>query len=205
MFLFSWTTLFFGYSFNEAYHTSEFEFIQRRRFFFSLMVLCAALFWNLGFFHIPNYVLGFSTNKRQLLMRLHPLTTTWQLFMRLYPVMNDQQLTYFRSLKNYHVLVSGDFSLNTNRGRRSASPLTHTWLIESNVLPCLSHLVMIERVKERETASPNANSAYYYRHTIASVSHFLSPQPRNVLWSHISLSHRVFDLLRWLKSFVIFW
>ena len=28
-----------------------------------LCVLRAALFWDLGFFHIPNYVLGFSTNK----------------------------------------------------------------------------------------------------------------------------------------------
>ena len=78
---------------------------KRISFFFSLMVLCAALFWNLDFFHIPNYVLGFSTNKRQLLMHLHPLRNTWQITMRLHPVMNERQRTYFRCLKNYHVLI----------------------------------------------------------------------------------------------------
>ena len=109
-------------------------------FFFSLMVLCAALFWNLRFFHIPNYILGFSTNKRQLFMRLHPLTITWQ-------------LTYFCSLKNYHVLTFGSFSLNTNRCRNSASPFTHTWLIGSEVLLRLSHLVMIERLGKRDGLS----------------------------------------------------
>ena len=33
-------------------------------------------------------------------MHLHPLRNTWQLTIRLHPVMNEQQLTYFRSLKN---------------------------------------------------------------------------------------------------------
>ena len=190
MFLFSWTSLFFGDSFKEAYHTSKFEFIQRISFFFSQHG-----FENLGFFHISNYVLGFSTNKRQLLMRLHPLTTKWQhimcphslmttwpLFMRLHPVVNERRLTQSNSLKNYHVLVFDCFSLNTNRDRRSSSLPTHTWLIECEVPPCLSHLVMIERVGEREMASPTANSAFYYRLTIASVSHFLSPQPGECIW-----------------------
>ena len=36
------TLLSFGYSFNEAYHTSECWFIKRKSFFFSLGVLCAA-------------------------------------------------------------------------------------------------------------------------------------------------------------------
>ena len=109
-------------------------------------------------------------------MRLHPLTTTFQLIMRPHPVMNKRQQTYFHSLKNYYVLTFGRFSLNTNCGRRCASPLIHTWLRESEVLPCLSYLVMIERVGERDGLSA-ANSAYYYRRPIASVSHFLSSQP----------------------------
>ena len=109
-------------------------------------------------------------------MRLHPLTSTFQLIMHPHPVMNKRQQTYFHSLKNYYVLTFGRFSLNTNRGRRSASPLIQTWLIESEVLPCLSYLVMIERVGERDGLSA-ANSAYYYRRPIASVSHFLSSQP----------------------------
>ena len=109
-------------------------------------------------------------------MRLHPLTTTFQLIMRPHPVMNKRQQTYFHSLKNYYVLTFGRFSLNTNRGRRSVSPLIQTWLIESEVLPCLSYLVMIERVGERDGLSA-ANSAYYYRRPIATVSHFLSSQP----------------------------
>ena len=61
-------------------------------FFFSLSVLYAAWLWNLGFFHIPNYVLSFSMNKRQLLMYLHPST-------------NKRQLLSFRSLKIYHMLA----------------------------------------------------------------------------------------------------
>ena len=113
-------------------------------------------------------------------MHLHPLTTTWQLFMRLHPVMNKLQLTYFRSLKNYHVLIFFAVSSSVpNMVEGPVSPLTHTWLIESEVLPSLSHLVMIKRVgeRERETASTAANSANNYRRLIASVSHFLSPQP----------------------------
>ena len=82
-------------------------------------------------------------------MRLHPLTSTFQLIMRPHPVMNKRQQTYFHSLKNYNVLTFGRFSLNTNRGRRSASPLIQTWLIESEVLPYLSYLVMIEGGRER--------------------------------------------------------
>ena len=40
------------------------------------------------------------------------------------------------------------------RGRRSASPLTHIWLIGSEILPCPYHLVIIERVKERRPLPP---------------------------------------------------
>ena len=69
------------------------------------------------------------------------LTTTWQ-------------LTYFRSLKNYYVLTFGSFSLNTNRCSRSASQLTHTWLIGCEVFPWPYHLVIIEQVKKRQPLPP---------------------------------------------------
>ena len=36
-------------------------------------------------------------------MRLYFVMNERQLFMRLHPVMNEWQLTYFRSLKNNHV------------------------------------------------------------------------------------------------------
>ena len=77
------------------------------------------------------------TKKQQLLMCLHPLTTKWR-------------LTGLRSLKIHLVLAFfGSFFLSTHYSRRFASPLTHTWLIESEVLPCPYHIVMIERVEER--------------------------------------------------------
>ena len=174
-----WTSLPFGYSFNEAYHTSECWFIQKINSFFSLRVLCMALFWNLGFFHIQ-IMSSFSTNKRQLLVCLH-LSGTWQLFMRLHSVMNEWQLSSFRSFKIHHVLaLFGGFFLSTNHGRRFASlPLTHTWLIESEVLPCLSHLVMIEKVGERDSLSYchyPVIFAYYYHSLMVKcirVSYFL--------------------------------
>ena len=157
MFLFLWTSLFFGYSFNEAYHTSEFWFIQRISFFFSLWILCAALFWNLGFFHIPNYVLGFSTNKRQLLMRVRPLRNKQKFIMCPHPLTTTWQLNHFYSFKIHHMLAFffSCFFLSTNHSHRFASPLTHTWLIEIEVFPCLSHHVMIER-GEGETDSPTS-------------------------------------------------
>ena len=163
-------------------------FIQRISFFFSLCSLHGVIL-EFGLLQYLKLCSCFFNEQRQLLMCLHPLrnkrkhimcphplTTTWQLIMRLHSVMNERQLIYFCSLKNYHVLVFGGFSLNTNCGRRSASPLTHTWLIESEVFPRLSHLVMLERVGEKDGLS-HANSADYYRRPIASVSHFLSPQP----------------------------
>ena len=121
---------------------------------------------------------SFSTNKRQLLVCLH-LSTTWQHCMRLYPVMNLRQLTYFRSLKNHHVLIFLAVSSSVpNMVKGSASPLTHTWLIESEVLPYLSHLVMTERVGVRDTLSPFHYSlilAYYYRPLIVACYHSRPP------------------------------
>ena len=37
----------------------------------------------------------------------------------------------------------------TNHGQRFASPLTHSWLIGSEALPCSYHLVIIKKVKKR--------------------------------------------------------
>ena len=68
-------------------------------------ILCSALFWNLGFFHTPNYVFGFSTNKSNSLCVLilwaingHSscVFTLW--------CMNGNELI-FRSLKIHHVLI----------------------------------------------------------------------------------------------------
>ena len=101
-----WTSLFFGYSFNEAHNTSECWFIQKIRFYFSLSIHCMAWLWNLGFFHVSNSVLSFfSMNKRQLLMYLHPSMNKLQLIMCLHPLMNKWQLTSFHSLKIHHVLA----------------------------------------------------------------------------------------------------
>ena len=73
-----------------------------------------------------------------------------------------RQLTSLCSLENHHVLAFfGCFFLSTNHGRGFASPLTHTWLIESEVLPYSYHLVMIERGEERDCLSFHY-SAYYY-------------------------------------------
>ena len=116
------------------------EFIQRISFFFSQRSL-RGIILEFGFLSYPKLWSWFFNEQKQPLMHLHPLRNKWQLIMRLHPVMNDRQLTYFRSLKNYHALIFvGGFSLNTNHSHWFASPLTHTWLIESEVLPCLSHL-----------------------------------------------------------------
>ena len=137
------------------------EFIQRISFFFSWHSL------EFGLISYPKLCSCFFSEQKQLLMRLHPLRNTWQLFMRLqpvmnewqltmrlHPVMNERQLTYFHSLKNSpRVDFFGGLFLGTNHGRRFASPLTHTWLLESEALLRPYHLVMIERVGERETAS----------------------------------------------------
>ena len=49
----------------------------------------------------------------------------------------------------------------------STSPLTHTWLIGSEVLPCPHLLVIIERVKERYSLpSPYPVILIYYYHPL---------------------------------------
>ena len=67
----------------------------------------------------------------------------------------DNYMALFPSFEKLPRVGFGGFFLGTNHSRRLASPLTHTWLIESEFLPCLSHLVMIER-GEGGTASPTS-------------------------------------------------
>ena len=92
MSLSSWTSLFFGFSFNEAHHTSEFEFIQRRSFLLFSQSSLHGITLEFGSLSYTKLCLHFSMNKRQLIMCLHPS-------------MNKRQLLCFCSLKNYLVLV----------------------------------------------------------------------------------------------------
>ena len=67
---------------------------------------------------------------------------------------NKSQLTSLRNLKIHYVFfcfLGGGFFLSANHGHRFASPLTHTWLIESGVLPCPSQLVL-KRGLERDAS-----------------------------------------------------
>ena len=79
--------LFFGYWFNEAYHTSECWVHSKDK----LLLFSAFYAWH--YFGI--WVSWFFNKQRQLLMRLHPLRNKWQLIMCLHSVMNERQLTYF--------------------------------------------------------------------------------------------------------------
>ena len=126
---------------------------KEKLFLFSLGSLRAIIleFWVSS---VSQIMSSFSTNKRQLLMCLYLSTTKWQL-MRLHPVMNKWLLNSVCSLKIHHMLAFfGCFLLSTKHSRRFASPLTHTGLIESEVLPCLYHLVITERVEERQPLTP---------------------------------------------------
>ena len=128
---------------------------------------------------------------------LHLLMTKWQLIMHLPPMMNKRQLTSFRSLKIHHVLAFfwGGLFLGTHHGWRFASLLTHTWLIESEVLSCPYHLVIIERVEENQplllplfwNSCLLLSSADGQRVT-APFTHNLE----NVLGCHISLSQYIY-------------
>ena len=119
------------------------------KLFSFLCVLCTGLFWNLGFFRISNYVLGFSKNRGNFLC----VFILWQVHfnslcvLTLWWINGNKLISIVWKITKCWLLAV--FSLNTNRGRRSASPLIHTWLIESEVLPCLSYLVMIEGGRER--------------------------------------------------------
>ena len=119
---------FLWYSFNEATIPRSLSSFKGEAFSF----LCSlrGIILEFGFLPYLKLCSWFFNEQRQLLMRLHP-------------VMNERQLTYFRSLKNYNVLTYGVFS-----PQYQSLSLTRTWLIESQVLPCLSHLVMIEKVGE---------------------------------------------------------
>ena len=69
---------------------------------------------------------------------------------RLHSLINERPLTSFRSFKKITFLFSLVVSSSIpNMVEGSSSPLTHTRLIGSEVLPCPHLLVIIERVKER--------------------------------------------------------
>ena len=137
----------------------------------------------------------FFDEQRQLFMRLHPSRNKRQLAylpypkLRLHPVVNERQLTYFPWLENSPCVdFFGGLFLSTKYGREFASPLTYTWLIESEALPCLSPLVIIERVGERDSLSPcyyPVILAYYYRPLTVKcirVSYFLVTLTRILWW-----------------------
>ena len=78
MFLSSWTSLSFGYSFNEIYHVSECWFIQKIRSFFSLRVSA----WHFLGICVSSYTKlcsWFSDEQRQFLICLHPSRNKRQL------------------------------------------------------------------------------------------------------------------------------
>ena len=113
-------------------------------------------------FHIPKYVLGFSTNKGNSLC----IFIFWQLLC-VSPCDEWMATNLFSVVWKFTTCwFFGGLFLGTKYGRGFASPLTHLWLIESEILPCLSHLVIIERVGERDSLSPchyHIILAYYYR------------------------------------------
>ena len=104
MSLSSWTSLFFLYSFNEAHHTSEFEFIQRRSIFSFLSVFSARHDFGIWVSSISQIMfLVFQRTAGNSLWYLHPSTKKWS-------------LNSFCNMKIHHVLAF--FSLSTNHGRR---------------------------------------------------------------------------------------
>ena len=95
-------------------------------------------------------------------------------------MVNEQQLTYFPFFKNSpRVDFFGGLFLATKYCRGFASPLTHTWLFGIEVLTCVSLLVMIERVGERNSLAhchyPVILASYYRPQTVKCirVSYFL--------------------------------
>ena len=149
MFLSSWTSLSFGYSFNETYHVSECWCIQKISFSF-LSGFSARHYFGIWVSSYPKLCSWFFDEQRQFLMRLHHSR-------------NKRQLTYLPLSENSpRADFLGGLFLGTKYGRRPASPPTHTWLIESEALPRLHHPAMIERVGERDSLSFHY-SAYYNR------------------------------------------
>ena len=96
MSLSSWTSLFFGSSFNEVYHISECWPIQRRSLFFSSQCSLRGMTFEIWVSFVSQIMFSFSASKRQLLMCLHPWANKWQ-------------LTSFHSWKIHHVLAFGHF------------------------------------------------------------------------------------------------
>ena len=84
--------------------------------FFSLHSL-RGIILEFGFLSYPKLCSWFFNEQRQLLMCLHFVKNERLLTMCLHPVMNKWQLTYFCSLKIYHVLIFGSIFLDTKYGR----------------------------------------------------------------------------------------
>ena len=89
------------------------------------------------------------------------------------------------------LIFFGGFFFSTKHSRRFASPQTHTWLTESEVLPCPYHLVMIGRGEEKDGLSFHYSANYYSRWRSESSTRF-SHNPANVLGCHISSSQYIY-------------
>ena len=104
MSLFSWTSLlFWGIHLTRLTIPRRAEFIRVISFFFSLRSL-RGIILEFGFLSYPKLRSWFYNVQRQLLMRLHPM-------------MNERQLSHFRSLKIYHMLIFSGIFLDTKYGQ----------------------------------------------------------------------------------------
>ena len=157
-----------------------------------------ALFWNLGFFHIPNYVFIFNKQKAtahvsspfvfMATLYVSSPGDEWMATNLVSIVWKFTCWVFWRGLPRYQ------------SWSRPASPPTHTWLIGSEALPRPHHLVMLERVGG-DTAFFFHYSAYYYRPLILACyrSRSLASSPHNlanVQECHISASLIVKSLHR---------
>ena len=104
MSLSSWTSLFFGYSFNEAHHTSECEFIQRRIFSF-LSVFSAWHDIGIWVSSISQIMCLHSPTKKRSLKNHHMLA-----FWRFIPHYQSWSQVCFSLLMHTWLIESGVFS-----------------------------------------------------------------------------------------------
>ena len=92
--------------------------------------------------------------------------------MHLHPLRNKRQLTCFLWFENSpRVDFFDGLFLSTKYGWGFASPQTHTWLIGSEALLCLSQPVRIERCEGEMVSSYFHYSAYYYHLLILACDH----------------------------------
>ena len=107
-------------------------------------------------------------------MHLHPLRNKQKHIMCPLPLRTTWQLTYFSGLKIHHVLILVLSSLVPIMVADLL--LTHTWLIESEVLQCLSYLVMIER-GEGEREREKASLSIILQESLATIVSYQPPSP----------------------------